>query len=83
MHLWTLAEFVEQPIEKLQNILDEITGPGPRRLTDLPQMRDISGLPDFLLQLRNGGIKPQVVGDFGSLPTRINRAAQERSQNVR
>ena len=83
VHLWTLAEFVEQPIEKLQNILDEITGPGPRRLTDLPQMRDISGLPDFLLQLRNGGIKPQVVGDFGSLPTRINRAAQERSQNVR
>lgn len=66
VHIWSLADFVEQPLEKLQNILDEINGPDPRRLTEVPKMRDLSGFRDFLLQLRNGGIKLKVTGDIES-----------------
>lgn len=64
VHQWTLSDFVAQPMEKVQNVMQEITGPGPRRLTDLPPMRDMSGFPAFLQKLRNAGMKPQVMGDF-------------------
>lgn len=64
LHLWSLADFVVQPTEKVQNVMQDITEPGPRRLTELPQMRDMSTFPSFLQKLRNAGIKPQVMGDF-------------------
>ena len=67
VHRWTLADFVAQPLEKLQNVLDQINGPGPRRLTEVPDMRDLSGFRDFLLRLRNGGIKLKVTGDIDSV----------------
>ncbi|GIT91471.1 glycosyl transferase [Jannaschia pagri] len=68
VHQWTLADFVVQPMEKLQNIVDEITGPGPRRLTDIPPMPDLSAFPEFLQRLRNEGVKPVVMGDFAATP---------------
>ena len=64
IHLWTLADFVAQPVEKMQNVLHEITGPGPHRMPDLPRMRDMTGIPDFLQRLRNAGMKPLVTGYF-------------------
>ncbi|WP_179381068.1 DUF5927 domain-containing protein [Jannaschia marina] len=64
VHMWTLADFVTQPLEKLQGVLDEIVGPGPRRLTEMPEMHDLSAFHGFLQKLRNGGMKPQVMGDF-------------------
>lgn len=66
IRLWTLADFVAQPMEKMQSIVDELTGPGPRRLTGLPPMRDMSGFEEFLQRLRNDGMKPVVMGDFAS-----------------
>ncbi len=83
-HVWTLADFVTQPMEKLQNLLDEITGPTPRRLTEVPRMRDLEGLPDFLQKLRNGGMKPHVMGDFAALPTSPKpRDTSERARLVK
>ncbi len=70
VHQWTLADFAAQPLEKLQQVIDEISGPGPRRLTELPQMHDLDTFPDFLQRLRNGGMKPQVMGDFSARPER-------------
>ncbi|CTQ49201.1 DUF5927 domain-containing protein [Jannaschia donghaensis] len=64
LHLWNLADFIAQPVEKIQNFMQEITGPSPQRLTELPPMRDLSGFPAFLQKLRNAGMKPQVMGDF-------------------
>ncbi|SDY38410.1 Core-2/I-Branching enzyme [Jannaschia faecimaris] len=64
LHLWTLADFVVNPKEKVNNVMREITGPGPRRLTDLPEIRDLSAFPVFLQKLRNAGMKPQVMGSF-------------------
>ena len=68
IHHWPLADFVAQPVEKLQNVVDEINGAGPRRLTDLPQMRDLRGFTDFLQRLRNGGVQPKVIGDVALFP---------------
>ncbi|WGH80315.1 DUF5927 domain-containing protein [Jannaschia ovalis] len=81
VHLWTLADYVAQPMEKLQGVLDEITGPGPRRLTTVPDMRPLDDIPAFLQRLRNEGVKPQVTGDFASLPAR--RPAPEAEAQVR
>ena len=67
VHLWTLADYLAQPLEKMQNLLDEITGPGPRRLTGLPPTRPLAGLEPFLADLRDGGMKPQVMGDLAVL----------------
>ena len=64
VHQWTLADFIVQPMEKMQNIIDEIVGPGPRRLTEAPRMRDLQGFLAFLQKLRNEGMKPVVMGDF-------------------
>ncbi|SFJ68627.1 beta-1,6-N-acetylglucosaminyltransferase [Jannaschia pohangensis] len=79
VHVWPLADFVAQPTEKLQNVLSEITGPSPRRLTDLPPMRDLTGFRDFLLRLRDGGVKPQVMGDLALFPTKTDGGAKHGS----
>ena len=73
VHVWTLADYLAQPLEKMQNLVDEITGPGPRRLTALPRMRPMGDLRPFLEALRDGGMKPQVMGDLAELAPREGR----------
>ncbi len=55
---WTLAEFVERPMEPLQTIIDEISPRGLRRLTEAPRLVDLSGFGQFLQNLRNQGMQP-------------------------
>ncbi|WP_395004971.1 beta-1,6-N-acetylglucosaminyltransferase [Cypionkella sp.] len=64
VHSWTLAEFVENPMEPLQNILDEISPRAMRRLTEAPRLADLSGFGQFLQNLRNQGMQPILTGDF-------------------
>ncbi|UWQ18295.1 beta-1,6-N-acetylglucosaminyltransferase [Jannaschia sp. M317] len=66
VHQWTLADFSVAPTDKLEEVLDEIGGPSARRGLSAPPMRDLSGLPEFLQQLRNAGLKPTVMGDFAA-----------------
>ncbi|MGV8950392.1 MAG: beta-1,6-N-acetylglucosaminyltransferase [Cypionkella sp.] len=61
---WTLAEFVENPMEPLQNIVDEISPRAMRRLTEAPRLADLSGFGQFLQNLRNQGMQPVLMGDF-------------------
>lgn len=61
---WTLAEFVENPMEPLQTIVDEISPRSLRRLTEAPKMTDLSGFGQFLQNLRNQGMQPVLMGDF-------------------
>lgn len=61
---WTLAEFVENPMEPLQNIVDEISPRAMRRLTEAPRLADLSGFGQFLQNLRNQGMQPALMGDF-------------------
>ncbi|MBY6201539.1 beta-1,6-N-acetylglucosaminyltransferase [Maritalea mobilis] len=64
IRIWTLAEFIEDPMENLQGILDAMEGAPLQRLTEAPRMRDLRGFPQFLQSLKNQGMNPFVVGDF-------------------
>ncbi len=64
VRIWTLAEFVENPMEPLQTIIDEISPRGLRRLTEAPRLVDLTGFGQFLQNLRNQGMQPVLMGDF-------------------
>lgn len=73
---WTLAEFVESPMEPLQTIVDEISPRSMRRLTEAPRLADLTGFGQFLQNLRNQGMQPVLMGDFptsGALPNGNSR----------
>ena len=79
VRIWSLAEFVENPMEPLQTIVDEISPRSARRLTEVPRLADLSGFGQFLQNLRNQGMQPVLMGDFpvgGDLPTPGNRRAR-------
>ncbi|MEP5759820.1 MAG: beta-1,6-N-acetylglucosaminyltransferase [Litoreibacter sp.] len=64
VHIWNLAEFIEAPIENLQQILDMIGGRPERQITEFPLMADLTGFGKFLQNLKNQGMNPQLMGDF-------------------
>lgn len=64
VRVWTLAEFIENPMEPLQTIVDEISPRSLRRLTEVPRMTDLTGFGQFLQNLRNQGMQPVLMGDF-------------------
>ena len=76
VRIWTLAEFVENPMEPLQTIVDEISPRSLRRLTEAPRLADLTGFGQFLQNLRNQGMQPVLMGDFptsGALPSGNSR----------
>ena len=64
VRIWTLAEFIENPMEPLQTIVDEISPRSMRRLTEAPRLADLAGFGQFLQNLRNQGMQPVLMGDF-------------------
>jgi hypothetical protein len=64
VRIWTMAEFIEAPMEPLQGILDEIGRTKLRRLSEAPRMVDLSGFGQFLQNLKNQGMHPYLMGDF-------------------
>jgi hypothetical protein len=64
VRIWSIAEFIENPMEPLQTIIDEISPRSTRRLTEAPQMVDLTGFGQFLQNLKNQGMQPLVMGDF-------------------
>lgn len=66
VRIWSLAEFVEAPMDALQQIVDEANPRTPHRLTEVPRMADLSGFAKFLQNLRNQGMQPVLMGDFPS-----------------
>ncbi|WP_430449873.1 beta-1,6-N-acetylglucosaminyltransferase [Rhodophyticola sp.] len=64
VRIWSLAEFVEEPMENLQSILDAMDGPSAPRLTEAPRMANLDGFGQFLQNLKNQGMQPFVIGDF-------------------
>lgn len=77
VRLWTLAEFLESPMEHLQPILDEIAPRTQRTITEAPRMVDLHGFAQFLQNLKNQGMQPTVMGDF---PVRHDRPPKEPSR---
>lgn len=76
VRLWTLSEFVENPMEPLQTIIDEINPRSARRLTEVPRLIDLKGFGQFLQNLRNQGMQPILVGDFPTDETPLNPNAR-------
>ncbi len=64
VRIWTLAEFIEAPMEPLQTIIDEIGPEKARRLSEAPKMTDLTGFGQFLQNLKNQGMHPYLMGDF-------------------
>lgn len=64
VRIWTLADFVEAPMEPLQALIDEIRPTARRRLTEAPRMADLAGFGQFLQRLKNQGMHPVVMGHF-------------------
>lgn len=64
VRIWTMADFIEAPMEALQAIVDEMTGSAVRRLTEAPRMVDLQGFGQFLQNLKNQGMHPYLMGDF-------------------
>ncbi len=64
VRIWTMAEFIEAPMEPLQTIIDEIGHQNTRGLSEVPRMVDLSGFGQFLQNLKNQGMHPYLMGDF-------------------
>ncbi|NIZ10379.1 beta-1,6-N-acetylglucosaminyltransferase [Pseudooceanicola sp. HF7] len=66
--VWTMADFVENPAEPLQSVIDEIGSRSVRRLSEMPKMVDLTGFGEFLQNLKNQGMHPYLMGDFPAHP---------------
>ena len=64
VRIWTMAEFIEAPMEPLQSIIDEIGQQNLRGLAEVPKMADLTGFGQFLQNLKNQGMHPYLMGDF-------------------
>jgi len=64
IRIWTLAEFIEAPMEPLQTIIDEIGKQHHKGLAEVPKMADLTGFGQFLQNLKNQGMHPYLMGDF-------------------
>ena len=62
--IWTLADFIEAPMEPLQAIVDELGNKTAHRLSEAPRMVDLKGFGQFLQNLKNQGMHPYLMGDF-------------------
>ncbi|EPX82337.1 beta-1,6-N-acetylglucosaminyltransferase [Salipiger mucosus] len=64
IRIWSMAEFIEAPMEPLQVLIDEIGQASGRRLAEAPVMEDLTGFGQFLQNLKNQGMHPYLMGDF-------------------
>lgn len=65
VRIWSLTEFIENPAEPLEQLVD-LLNPRAGRITDLPQLIPLHGFGTFLQDLRNQGMAPVLMGDFPS-----------------
>jgi hypothetical protein len=66
VRVMSLADFIENPTEPLEEIVDLLNPRAAHRVTDLPQMTSLLGFGSFLQDLRNQGMAPVLMGDFPS-----------------
>ncbi|WP_341367688.1 beta-1,6-N-acetylglucosaminyltransferase [Yoonia sp. BS5-3] len=64
IEITTLADFMQSPMDMLQDIIDDIAGHRGQAVTEVPKMADLSGLAGFLQDLKNQGMHPFLTGEF-------------------
>ncbi len=82
IRIMTLSQFIEAPMDVLQTIIDEIAGHRGNALKEVPQMADLTGLPDFLQDLKNQGMHPFLTGDITAGNTQPTRSLPRRKPYV-
>ena len=75
---WTMADFIEAPMEPLQTLIDEIGQKDSRRLAEAPRLVNLSGFGQFLQNLKNQGMHPYLMGDFPVEPQPRSRPGKTR-----
>ena len=78
VRIWSMAEFIEAPMEALQGILDGIGQDRTRRLSEAPKMVELHGFGQFLQNLKNQGMHPYMMGDFP-----VERGPMSHQQSLR
>ncbi|HHS94860.1 MAG TPA: glycosyl transferase [Rhodobacterales bacterium] len=78
VRIWTLADFVENPMEPLQTVIDELGVRSGHRLTEAPRMVSLDGFGQFLQNLKNQGMQPHLMGDFPVSNTLTNSQKKPR-----
>lgn len=81
VRIWTLAEYLNAPIERLQILSAETRLRDGHALFEAPQMANLDAFPEFLRALHNDGLQLHLVGDIGSLkgmPVVTHKAAAPR-----
>lgn len=68
VRIWTLAEFLENPVAAFQPVLAGILPQGIVAPRALPEQVDLSRFGGFLQELRNRGMAPVVMGEFPLAP---------------
>ena len=76
IRIWTMADFIEAPMEPIQTIIDEIGPVSQRRLGEAPTMVDLEGFGQFLQNLKNQGMHPYLMGDFPVEQGPVNQPKQ-------
>jgi len=76
--IWTMADFIDAPMEALQGIIDEMSDKTPQRLKEAPKMHNLDGFGRFLQNLKNQGMHPYLMGDFPVENAPQNRKPQAR-----
>jgi hypothetical protein len=78
VRIWTMAEFIEAPMEPLQTVIDEIGTLRQNHLAEAPTMVDLDGFGQFLQNLKNQGMHPYLMGDFPVEQGPVNMPKQPR-----
>ncbi|MEM9344613.1 MAG: beta-1,6-N-acetylglucosaminyltransferase [Pseudomonadota bacterium] len=64
VQVWTLAQFLEDPMEHLHALIDTVGSRNERGLTEAPKLKRLDGFGQFLQNLKNQGMQPHLMGDF-------------------
>ena len=67
LRIWSMADFVEAPVDAIQQVLSDLGTKTSETFTELPKMQDLTGFPEFLQELKNAGMHPYIMGDFPSM----------------
>ena len=62
--IWSMAEFLEDPMQNLVDLVEDVGSRQEIGLAEAPRMRSLDGFARFLQHLRNEGMNPHIAGDF-------------------
>ncbi|RYH04155.1 glycosyl transferase [Salipiger sp. IMCC34102] len=78
IRVWSMADFVQNPVEPIQAILQEMTDRSGPPVIETPRMHDLAGFGQFLQNLKNQGMHPYLMGDFPAAPPPLSQTPKPR-----